>query len=252
MQPRYIIRPRAILTTPKVLAERMNCRTRRVNPTTRRKYSYFRDFLLTYPPLELMDEKTRAYEPYRSIRSYASSDKRDQRRLLELPCPKEYESNQPLHPLGYIIRPLRHLGGRDYRWSQTAEDYNPETEYASEVFPKTHEYRVITVFGKIISVLRKRPPENALPHTAWNHLQGSSFQTVEAARCNLTHTSCLDDISNNTIVKLAHLTGIDVLLARDPWRYVICEVNFCPSLSVESNLTEVISCVQTSNPPVLQ
>lgn len=254
MQPRHIIRPRTILTTPKVLAERMNCRTRRVNPVTRRKYSYFRDFLLTYPPLELMDEETYAYEPYRNLRSYASSDKRTQRRLLNLPCPKEceYEGNQPLHPLGYIVRPFRHSGGSNYRWSQTLEDFNPEAEYASEVFPKSHEYRVITVFGKIILVLRKRPPENALPHTAWNHQQGSSFQTVEASRCNLTHTSCLDDISNNRVIQLSHLTGIDVLLARDPWRYVICEVNFCPSLSIESNLTEVIRCVQTSNPLVLQ
>lgn len=255
MQPRVIVRPRDILSTPRSLAEGLSCRTRRINHRTNRKYSYTHDFLLTYPPLSLMDEETHALSNrYNLLRRFAASDKPSQRYALALPCPTtrsrgvlQGPSQSTICPNGYIVRPLRHSRGIDYRHTQDPEDYSPETEYISEVFPKSHEYRVITVFGKIACILRKRPPENALPHEAWNHHQGSSFQTVEAERCNLIHTSCLTDILSNPIIQLAHLTGIDILLAKNPWRYVFCEVNFCPALTIPDNLTKVIQHVQDAN-----
>jgi hypothetical protein len=262
MQPRYVVRPPAIKTTPKALAERFNCTTR--NGRNREVFSFTKDFLLYYPPASRMEDVNA--DDYNVFRRFTTATKPIQRELLRLfglRTPETYTTSTVTEPtttrtasdqLGgpephssnFIVRPLRHSSGQRYRITTERNDFIEGEEYISRVFPKSFEYRIITCFGEVISTLLKVPPPGATPEQAWNHHQGSVFKTVNNPLNNrLRHTTVYEDCLRFPIIKAAHLCGIDVLLAKDPWRYVICELNFCPSLTIENNLNKVVNYVNS-------
>ena len=251
MQPRYVVRPPSILTTPRALANQFGCTTR--NGRNQQTFSFTRDFFLYYPhPSKMVDINA---EEYRELHTFTRATKPAQRALLHnyrIPTPETYNSKSSGEVAtvtsgrpGYIVRPLRHSGGVSYRITQDRNDFIEGQEYISRIFPKSFEYRIITCFGEVICTLLKVPPADARPEDAWNHNNGSHFTTVNNPLNNrLRFTSVYEDCLRVPIIKQAHLCGIDVLLAKDPWRYVICELNFCPSLTIETNLQKVISHVQ--------
>lgn len=270
MPIRYVVRPAAIRTTPLALKTALGAeRTVRYPGPSRRLLSWERDFFLTYPPLEYIEEARpylHAQQPipetldstYGRIRYFAVRTKAEQR--LELgrlgfAIPKTI-TGMVLEPdagsMGeqrWVVRPWRHSEGRDYRVITTEEalngGYNPHTEYISQLFPKTHEYRILIVRGEPLITLLKTVPEDTPVEAPWNHAHGASFVTVNDWNNNrLRHTNVYDLIrSNQEFFKNVDLGGLDVLFNRNDRSFVVCELNLCPSLSIQANLERVASHV---------
>lgn len=153
----------------------------------------------------------------------------------------------------WIARPLRHSGGNGFRIVtpeelQTPGAYNPSTEYLQELYPKTHEYRILIVRGEPLITLLKRVNDDAPPDAPWNHAQGASFVTVEDINNNrLRHTDVYDVIHRNqdSFFSSVDLGGLDVMFNRNDRSYRICELNLCPAISIASNLERIASHVSS-------
>ena len=139
----------------------------------------------------------------------------------------------------YIVRPLRHSGGRGYRITSSPTDFEEGREYIQEVYPKNHEYRIIVVRGKPLFTLYKRHP-NLAQDQPWNHANGSSFVTVDNPDNNrLRHTDIYERISNASgLLNNLDLVGIDVMYAKRG-EYVVTEFNLCPAITLEHNIQKV-------------
>ena len=234
MTIRYIVRPPQILTTPRKLKEVLDAR-RTVNGAISRRIptlDWVHDLFLYYPRLP------NEVSEYTTVREFFSKDKGEQRNHLAeyVKTPNSYISNT------YVVRPRRHMGGQDFVVTEFGQtEINPYTHYVSPLFPKVKEYRVIFLKGVPIITLRKvfsqATPDPTLP---WNHAQGATFNTIAGGHTasSLRHTSCISDLLNVPVVQHAHLIGVDVMMDTHN-NYAVCEINFCPSISIESNLNVI-------------
>jgi hypothetical protein len=238
MSVRYIVRPMGILSTPKRLKEVLNAsrtiRSDSVRLLRSRSVNWENDLYLSYPLIPHLA----TCEPYQIVREFYKYDKGQQRSYLRafVKTPDSYISNQ------YVVRPRHHRAGHDFvitEYGQT--EINPYTHYVSPLFPKVKEYRVIFVKGVPLITLRKVfnsiTPDPTLP---WNHAQGATFQTINGGHStsSLRHTSCISDLLNVPVVQHAHLIGVDVMMDAHN-NYAVCEINFCPSISIEANLQTI-------------
>jgi hypothetical protein len=247
MPPRYIIRPKSIRKTPTLLKTALGAlRTVRYPSSFPQSYAWGTDFFLVYPhPSKVLG----ADDAYRKIYEFSSSDKRVQRSILH-----ELGFNTPHNPdrdgsevgIQYIVRPLRHSGGRGYRLTENREDYDEGTEYIQEVFRKDFEYRIISSFGVPIITLRKTNRAEIPPELPWNHDNGTFFQTISDPfqTCRLRHTNIYDVIRSSDLLRSIHLAGIDVMF-KQPNEYAVCEVNLCPAMTIEENLRKVADHVRS-------
>ena len=176
-------------------------------------------------------------EDYDIIASFYTLTKHAQRGVIlqnGLKTPEAYASSH------FIVRPLQHFGGHDYRITEDPTDYDPNTQYISPAFHKWREYRVLFVLGSPLVVLRKKPGPDAGPFDAWNHTNGSYFQTViDRNSSPLSQTSFFEDATRFCVSRDTHLVAADVLVDRD-LNYAVTEFNFSPALTIPSNI-EVIS-----------
>lgn len=266
--PRWIVRPRNIGSTPRQLALRLNCMTRRY-PSERNKrkgFSFLRDFLLVYPDPEYMERMDGAStETYHQLYRFFSRNKCEQRILLRsygLPVPdtaarkstaaswnngdgRDDRSDAEVVLSSFIVRPLRHAGGIGFRLTSDPTDFIEGQEYVQRLYPKTREYRLLYVRGELVSCLRKTVQEGTRSDAPWNHSVGATFKTInDIANCKLAATDCLYLLKQNPIIRTAHLVAVDVLYAKGT--YVICEFNSCPGLTIENNLQKVVQHVQSS------
>lgn len=122
---RFIVRPQGILSTPTLLKQALGAqRTLRWPGPSHRKPSYLKDFFLTYPPIEELEEYAQMppnqpswnrlrnrntesrrddllqiswMDSYRSARAFASASKPSQRRILSdagFPVPRTSSSSE--------------------------------------------------------------------------------------------------------------------------------------------------------------
>lgn len=230
-----------------------------------RQVSWSKDFFLAYPPVERLEEhhaqthpahrgerELRPHTPllldplaeYRRLLQYYRGNKGTQRQLLAdagIPTPASQLRRGTLETGGrYVVRPLRHFGGSDYRITDDPDDFVEGQEYISRLYPKRHEYRIIFVLGQALITLYKRVPLGIDPDGPWNHASGSSFVTVTQEENNrLRRTDCVERLSQLDVVKSAHLVAADIMLGRREDGYAVCELNFCPSLTIASNLERI-------------
>lgn len=298
MTIRYIIRPSDILTTPRKLKEAFNAQRTLAFPFQgTRRPSVLKDFFLTYPPIEEIEEyaqslsnpsnrqllvsRANSESRSRSISRSMESLEDTSRRLANYSLVREFFSkNKPLQRLylaehcGFSIpwtrygstsggtmetnnqqptfcsRPTRHRAGSGWNLlseSQVQElTQRPDSfttsreEYIQQVLPKNYEYRIIICKGKALITLLKRNIENLSPLVPWNHQHGSSFVTVENIENNrLRRTDIYQKIENAELLKHIDLCAIDVLYLKNPARYFLLELNFCPGLTIDSNIEKV-------------
>ena len=251
MTIRYIIRPQGILSTPKRLKEVLNAsRTIRSDASRllrSRNVNWEDDLYLSYPLIPHLA----TCEPYQIVREFYIKNKCNQRHHLLDNGVKTPNSYSP-HEDKFVVRPLKHRGGADFNIVDQAGaiETNLDTHWFSPLFPKVKEYRVIFLKGVPLLTLRKvfasREQDSLLssphpnPTLPWNHAQGASFQTISGGHTtsSLRHTSCISDLLNVPVVQHAHLIGVDIMMdARN--NYAVCEINFCPSISIESNLNVI-------------
>lgn len=249
---RYVIRPASIRTTPLALKTAFGAqRLVRYPGPSRRLLSWERDFFLAYPEPHRIEEFHDADNPalveYCQVRTFYTSNKPTQRSILDglgFRTPRTFRGLGESLPGTGIARPLRHTSGRGFRIvadPQVTGTWDPTTEYLQEIYPKTHEYRVLIVRGEPLVTLIKRVPEDTPHDMPWNHAQGAYFVTVNNFDNNrLRHTPVYDLIHENQgFFQYVDLAGLDVMFNQHDQSYSVCELNFCPSLSIPSNLQKV-------------
>src|SRR3990167_5208066 len=232
-----VIRPPSIHRTPRRLAQALGVRTMKYPSRDPERNWPVLGLYLTYPtPEERNIEDDGEYE---SCYHFFSMPKPEQRRQLEradIPVPVTLTERYiaAYWPRGrWIVRPIRHQQGRHYRVTDDPVDFHEGREYISEVFPKEREYRIIYVLGNPLIILRKKPGPDCGPEDAWNHTNGSYFQTLREPG-KLHRTDIFEKLQGFPVIQNAQLVGVDVL-----WRngeYRVLEFNSCPSLSIDDNL----------------
>lgn len=277
MRPRYIIRPKGLLTTPSLLKVCLGAK-RTITPESTRRPDWFQDFFLTYPPIETFAHETDLHhilrgqtrhqpsaprpghpveswmEAYGLCRQFAAGSKPVQRVHLTrdgFPCPPTATTHGDASNLGrlaadanypsrsYIVRPLRHRSGQGWRLTEDCSDFIEGQEYIQSVYPKNHEYRVIVVRGVPIITLLKRVPDNTPRSSPWNHSCGSVFITVtDPSNDRLRRTDVYERIRESRLFRNLDLVGVDVMYRRDN-QYALSEINLCPALQITSNLEKV-------------
>lgn len=244
---RYVVRPSGILSTPTRLKDALSAHSV-VKYSDNKRFKPLVDFFLAYPP-EGRIEPAPGLE-YSTLRHFFLSNKYEQRRAIHaagLSVPETIGINleatvpEPLQTSisreAFVIRPMRHMGGNGWRLDT---EYDPRQEYASRLFPKEREYRVIYCRGKHVVTLSKRVPTGLGTDRPWNHTLGCRFNSLNDERTTklyrntdfYTHADC------STVVRNADLVAVDVMMSADN-RYAVCEFNFAPSISIQRTLDKI-------------
>lgn len=248
MQPRFVIRPPSILTTPRELAHALGTRTREARAG--HPAIWGRDFFCFYPePRYVNIGQGQSVADYMRLWDFFSGDKYQQRNRLRrqgVPVPRDAMTDRDI--LHMVVRPLRHHGGSGWR-SGTGLVYDPTTHYGSELFPKTHEYRLIYVYGQPVIMLKKlRVGEERLqPDQPWNH-GNTTFTTIPKekwATSNLgSRTVAFDVLAADPIIMASSIVGVDILFNRRNHQYVVCEFNSCPGVTIPENRASIVASIQ--------
>lgn len=242
MTYRYVIRPPSILTTPRELSAVLGAMGTR--HASRKKFQWSNeggDFFLSYPDPSLVVDSVGGGS-YSQVSAFYRKHKMGQRASIiasGIRTPSSYASNR------WVVRPLRHMGGRDFSLIESDEQpvVNTQTHYVSPFFDKKWEYRLVFVKGRHCLTLYKRVDPGTPSNVPWNHACGSVFVTTDDWNaCRLRHTTVLEDLGRCPIIAAAHLVAVDVMLRKEPrgdWQYAVCEYNFAPALSIPENLEKV-------------
>jgi hypothetical protein len=245
----FVVRPHKVSTTPRILAQELGFTLRKYhNPLKpNRIYDFKRDFFVALPSIV----HTRNAPPeYPQAATFFGENKYRQRLMLAVsgwPVPmsainkdraKEMEGDR------FVVRHFRHQKGEFYKVTESNQDFVEGKEYISEVFPKTREYRVIVLFGEPVVLLRKKPPEGAQPWDAWNHAHEAVFQSVKDVQGGrlAQHTDFFERLKTWSVAKGCHICAMDVLYTKK--KYVICEVNSCPSLTIDDNRAKIVEIIK--------
>lgn len=241
---RFVVKPNKFRKTPLLLKRTLGARKLVSYPGRYQPaLDYTQDLFLAFPALDRYPNRIdNVPASYSALSSFYHSNKRTQRRLIGeyLKTPESFASSQDAVRLTYIVRPLQHFGGHNYKVTNDPNDYDPATEYISPAFPKWREYRVLFVKGNPLIILRKKPGPECTEYSAWNHTSGSYFQTViDRASSPLLQTSFLSDADSCVLLRDSHLVAVDVLINRQQ-QYAVTEFNFSPAITIPANL-EVIA-----------
>jgi hypothetical protein len=256
---RFVVRPSSILTTPRLLAEYLGAETRRWPAQTNTKFDLSKDFFMAFPDPERINLSSPGRELYVKQRTFYLAHKAEQRRemmLAGIPVPRTYINkweaawaNEPGKK--FVVRPMRHREGRNYRITTDASDFVQGNEYVAEVFPKNKEYRVIFVLGEPLVFLYKHLPKPIPADMPWGYDQGAYFLTLrEAERSPLARTGVLDRLIKFERVKNANIVAADIMVDTNTGystaapRACVAELNTCPALnvpalSIERRLTTI-------------
>lgn len=209
--------------------------------------------MFVYPEVERLweqDQETRS--KVSRLRNFFQATKFQQRMMLktwEVPIPwtsgdsqtatRNFQETTGRIEGRFVVRPMHHMKGHHYRLTHDPGSFQTGSEYVSEVFRKTREYRVIFIKGNPLVVLRKKVPEGTDPEAPWNHATGSFFQTVnDVPACMLSRGDFFARMRDCPLVRDAHIVGVDVLWNK--YGYVVCEFNAAPALTIENNLQKVV------------
>lgn len=134
-----------------------------------------------------------------------------------------------------VVRPATHYGGRDFFVFSSLDEILPHLEgkivgtwYASEVFDKTHEYRVHCAHGKVLLINEKPIVEGeiranqAVTHEEWRALRWSEFNPK----------ICVESLKTVEILQLDY-GAVDIMYNSYNNSVAICEVNTSPSITAD-------------------
>lgn len=245
---RFVVRTPEITYTPKLLAKALGARIRKYpnEKWPHREFDYRRDFFFACPDAGRVRHAPRDYLSLQTFWGLSKALQRQEIIRLGLPAPLAFTSRYEAAylPKGkYVIRPLRHEQGRHFRITEEATDFREGREYVSELFPKTREYRIITIYGEPTILLRKKV-ENPDPLLPWNHnTNGAFFQTVNDWKgSKLGQLDVFEKIKDNPIVRAAHIVGVDILYAKGKW--CVIEFNSSPAIQLEHNVQKVAETIK--------
>lgn len=172
-----------------------------------------------------------------------ASDKMAARRVMQnagIPVPKTYFPDTDANLLWIddcnfpvIVRPRFHYAGKNFHvhnnvLTLSAFLWGKSDWYASEVFNKTHEYRVHTAHGKVL-VTHEKPliegelrANHAINHEQWRALRWGEFiPEVSLAALRATKAVGLD------------YAAVDVMYNANTGEVAVAEVNTSPEVTAE-------------------
>jgi len=174
-----------------------------------------------------------------------ASDKKLGRKLLQnagvaVPLTTFYGEKIPNYPV--IARPANHHGGKQFHvirnkdealklWKEFGESMRDW--YFSEVFEKTHEFRVHVASGKVLAVHTKPAPQDP-NELRWNHIVNhDKWRALKWSEDEL-----IQILINQESIKACEVLGldyaaVDVMYNKNNHTCAICEVNTSPSINVE-------------------
>ena len=142
---------------------------------------------------------------------------------------------EPLNLGGkFIARPPYHHGGNNFYVVGSVNelarkiDGDTSTWYFSEIFPKTHEFRVHCAHGKVLQVSNKPLAEgeiranHSVVEESWRALKWSEFNDL----------ICEQSLKAVKVLGLDY-GAVDIMWNSDTNRVAICEVNTSPSITTE-------------------
>ena len=150
-------------------------------------------------------------------------------------CPRTWwAGNYPDLPdeFDLVVRPGFHAQGRNLHHCRTVNELERAIAacgpgwYASELFPKTHEYRVCIVQGLVSWVASKTPgnPEDI----AWNVARGGRFDNVRWDDWPIPVVRVATQAFHLTTLDFG---GVDVMWDDRTKRATVLEINSAPSLT---------------------
>lgn len=254
---RYLVRPRKLRRTPFRLRDALGFQRSYAYPNMRDVpvFSWESDFLIAVPSYQHVRYAPDAFNELRRV--YVADKWKQRLWLTENGLPTPLDADQPEDDIVYVRRPLRHRSGIEFEcipsesvipMQELIAHNNTADNYLSPLFRRTHEYRIILHKGKTVWTILKRQPEHLTQTQAWNGANGSYFVTVRNPDNNrLRHTDIYERLENNPVLASAHLLGVDVLLNHPENKYAISEINFCPSIEIDSNIEELRSHVENQH-----
>jgi hypothetical protein len=230
---RVIIRPEKIHITPRLLAIQAKCRVASYHDMIEESPDWEKDFFMYYPPTDVVEN---APDDYQYLRRFYVQNKASQRLDIIKAGLKGIDVAVGPNTAQYlpkaekfVVRPLSHEKGAGYRVTDSSVDFKEGEEYISPLFPKTHEYRVIFVKGKL-TVLQKKQPDGRGPDDCWSNTQFTVIENVDRSYLNM-NTDVLTKLEECNIIAWSHIVGVDVLYHHPTRDYRITEFNTCPCLS---------------------
>lgn len=252
---RYLVRPRKLRRTPFRLRDALGFTRSYAYPNMRDLpvFSWEHDLLIAVPSYQHVRDAPPAFSTLRRV--YVADKWKQRLWLHENGFQTPLNAEQPEDDIVYVRRPLRHHSGVGFQCIQSESvislpeliaHNNVADNYLSPLFRRTHEYRVIMHKGKVVCTILKRNDVGLNQTQAWNGANGSYFVTVRNPDNNrLRHTDIYERLENNPVLASAHLLGVDVLLNHPERKYAISEINFCPSIEIDSNIEELKSYVES-------
>lgn len=137
---------------------------------------------------------------------------------------------------GIVIRPIYHHQGRNFILAKSPEELQANLRgrrgyYLSAFIPKTREFRVFVIQGRVAAIAEKFVKDQT--QLAWNKYQGGSFQNLRWREWPLE--ICKPAIEAVKAIGL-DFGGVDIISVPDPRKEgkiipYILELNSAPSLT---------------------
>jgi hypothetical protein len=241
-----VIRPSRIRTTPTEIANALGARVREYNRRKREIFSWNQGLFLVYPPTAWIEDAPAYYHVLRRFFSVNKCQQRLELEKLQIPVPQTFatrdDASKAAEPgAKWAVRPLRTMGGQNYRLTRNPKDFEEGTEYIARLFPKVQEYRIITVFGDPVITIDKTPQPGTNMEGPIN-LSTAAFRSIPQSDCPLDKLDFYARFTSCPIVHNADVIAADVMLAEDG-RYAVAEFNICPGLRGQ-NLRTVVDHIQ--------
>jgi len=221
---------------------------------TGHKFDPAKDFFFAYPPAARVEGLNQGQiASYHQLLSFFSSTKYQQRQLMfagGLSVPK----TRGIHNWASwtldekcVKRPMSHRAGSGFvvgNYGELLATLNPLTHYLSQLFIRTAEYRVIYVFGQRVCTLFKQMPPGAAQDKPWTHESGATFINLSRPQSEhkLDRLGFYAAAANFHVTKDAHICAYDVMI--NDSTYAVSEVNFAPSLKIESRIKAVANRIR--------
>lgn len=249
MAIRFIVRPSGITLTPNALKTALVAQ--QVIPANKPGVTYdpSKDFFFAYPGSDRLAPG--AYQgqlaSYHQLLSFFHSSKYSQRKAMHqggLKIPRTLGVNAEIRDLATtrtVFRPYTHMAGVGFEVLDGVPASHQCHGYISELFTRTHEYRVIYVFGERVCTLLKQIPPTLGQEEAWTFGAGATFSDIGDSVNNhrLHRLGFYEAAQAFHVTQQAHICAYDVMI--NETTYAVSEVNFAPSLKLESRINKVVN-----------
>jgi hypothetical protein len=172
-----------------------------------------------------------------------ASNKLESRLIFEesnIACPRTYVSVDSILQYPTVIRPVKHRAGKSFyianSFSEAKHIVSTKKDlskgyYASDIYPKTREFRVHCALGKIL-VIKEKPAPKDKSIVAWNFaINEEEWTTIP--RKDYVKDICLLSLQAMDSIGL-DIGAVDIMSypsIEGFTPHVVCEINTAPSLT---------------------